>query len=319
MEFYKPSHQKVENRTRRWVYKASDETSVRYLYRKKPKNEILHHRMNNEMKKWQDFGFQLIQSQDGSPTLRPYPVGQSMHHVGGALSESIFIYDKAVEVFLEHHFHHIHQLQFLIVGLGLGYIELLILKRLILQNIAVTEMRMVSHEVNMHLVQQLQSFLFCSSPTPLAEQEDEVTQTYRQMLTLLCQTDLSGNPLEQDQSVILQQTIRKLAKQLMETGQWKIEGALNIESISQFRNAANPFHLVFFDAYSEKASPELWSEEFLDQFIQQLCDTPCVFSTYACTGRLKRALAKNNFKSLRREGFLGKRHSTLMLKTSPFF
>ena len=52
------------------------------------------------------------------------------------------------------------------------------------------------------------------------------------------------------------------------------------------------FHGIFFDAFSSKTNPSLWTEEFLDDFLKTHCGEDCFFSSYAATGPLKRALEK---------------------------
>ena len=260
------------------------------------------------MKTWQELGFQLIFSEDGSPTLRPYPDGQSMHHLGGALAESIFIYDKASEVFLNDlKGTKAGQLRFLIVGLGLAYIELLILKRAVLMKLETSKMYLRSHESQCCLTENISRFLTGSAS------DGEVMATYSQILHGICQTDLKGGMLPLDQQELLAQQIKELGAQLLKNQQWEIFGILDEQS-AELKQTSPPFDVIYFDAYSEKASPELWSESLLKGLIQNLCAPTAVFATYACTGRLSRCLNQAGFVSVRSEGFKGKRNSTLMTR-----
>ncbi|MEI7974213.1 MAG: MnmC family methyltransferase, partial [Bdellovibrio sp.] len=56
---------------------------------------------------------------------------------------------------------------------------------------------------------------------------------------------------------------------------------------------------------------ELWSEDFLIQWLTEKTEKKAVFVTYACTGSLKRALKKTGFNREEFAGFGGKRESTL--------
>lgn len=260
------------------------------------------------MKTWQDLGFQLIQSQDGSPTLRPLLDGQSMHHMGGALAESIFIYDKALDVYLSDLKGLQQPFGVLIVGLGLAYIELLTIKRVILLNLDSKTIFMQSHESQPALVENISRFL----QADLNQPEDEVMQTYAQILTEICKTDLQGHELPLEHQTQLQKQVQDLARKLLVSRRWEICGLLD-EKAPEL-DSKSSFHVICFDAYSEKASPELWTELLLDRLIQNFCAPKSVFATYACTGRLTRCLIKAGFISLRSEGFKGKRNSTLMTR-----
>ena len=73
------------------------------------------------------------------------------------------------------------------------------------------------------------------------------------------------------------------------------------------------YDCVLYDAFSSKSTPELWSEDFLSSFLDGLGED-CVFTTYASTGALKRALKKIDFQIVPRKGFLGRRESTLAVR-----
>ena len=71
--------------------------------------------------------------------------------------------------------------------------------------------------------------------------------------------------------------------------------------------------IILFDAYSNKTSVELWSEDFLNLLMSK-CEKGSYFTTYAATGVLNRCLKRSGFKNLKRDGFLYKRQSTLAVK-----
>ena len=85
------------------------------------------------MKSWQDIGFEVEITRDGSPSLHliatvdpTKPFGETMHHSGGAITETNLIYGIPIaEIFVK-----MNSPQFLIVGLGLGYIEMIIAREI---------------------------------------------------------------------------------------------------------------------------------------------------------------------------------------------
>ena len=90
---------------------------------------------------------------------------------------------------------------------------------------------------------------------------------------------------------------------------WLCEGELTTET-----KTSHPFNFVAYDAFSQFTDAPLWTDSFLDFFLTNLCAKDCVFTTYACTGLLKRALLRNNFIFIKRPGFTGKRDATLALR-----
>jgi hypothetical protein len=71
--------------------------------------------------KWQENGYEVVITADGSPSLRSLsiPTLESMHHSGGALSETESIYTPVFRQVLDL----IPQARFFSLGLGLGYNE----------------------------------------------------------------------------------------------------------------------------------------------------------------------------------------------------
>jgi tRNA U34 5-methylaminomethyl-2-thiouridine-forming methyltransferase MnmC len=73
-------------------------------------------------------------------------------------------------------------------------------------------------------------------------------------------------------------------------------------------------HCLLFDAFSAKTSPDLWTEEFLVEFFNKATAGDALISTYASRTALKNALKRAGFLVEVREGFKGKRNSTLASK-----
>ncbi len=84
--------------------------------------------------------------------------------------------------------------------------------------------------------------------------------------------------------------------------------------IRSFGGPASPWNVVCYDAFSRKTNEELWSAGFLSEFLKKFCGDDCVFTTYGCTGVLKKALRENDFMVIQRPSFNGKRDSTLALR-----
>jgi hypothetical protein len=74
------------------------------------------------------------------------------------------------------------------------------------------------------------------------------------------------------------------------------------------------WNIVCFDAFSTKTSADLWSDRFFSDFFEHSCAEDCVFTTYGCTGVLKRSLLKHGFTLVPRKSFSGKRDSTLAVR-----
>ncbi|MES2803061.1 MAG: MnmC family methyltransferase [Bdellovibrionota bacterium] len=102
---------------------------------------------------------------------------------------------------------------------------------------------------------------------------------------------------------------KNLSLKKLKSLDWHLEGELNPATKISY-----PFNYVAYDAFSQFTDGPLWTDEFLDFFLTNLCAKDCVFATYACTGLLKRALIRNNFIFIKRPGFREKRDATLALR-----
>lgn len=208
---------------------------------------------------------------DGSPTLRGLELfagstmPESMHHSGGAASESEYIYGWVIRQALAVR----QEIDFLVVGLGLGYIEILI-------SSLVTDRQINSYEIDSQLREHFLNWTKGSKDFPIY---DEVCISLK---------------LEPE-----------LTLQNLKSNHLNLFAELNMQTT--FKNKS---HVICFDAFSQKTSGSLWTEEFIDYFLQNACAPDCVLTTYACTGLLKRTLEKHGFKVIKRPGFTGKRDST---------
>lgn len=228
--------------------------------------------MNKDFEK---INFRIELTDDLSPTLRIGGEGESMHHSGGAASETQYIYKSVIDEAYQ-----IKQgLKTCVIGLGLAYIEL-------------------SWALNPHAQPgQLTSF--------------EKIEDLRNLFLNWINTD--ENMIYNDISKFMAQAQEFDLNQL----KTKLKDNYNIQKIQEdllgFKEQQK-WNVICYDAFSSKTNQELWSETFLDNFINRHTEEDCVFTTYACTGVLKRVLLKNNFKVIKRIGFQGKRDATLALR-----
>lgn len=215
-----------------------------------------------------------------------------MHHRGGALAETEQIYGAVMREGLL-----LGAQNFCSVGLGLGYNELMIAREALHASRPQEKVSIISYESDLFLVESFLSFL--ENP----DNEGEINNTYRDLLQQML---LKTNPKIQIHQVC------EFLLGLKEKRRWLIQGALSKNLIlNQCFDSESFSEVVLYDAFSSKTSPELWSEDFLQLFLQKTIAPRCLFSTYACTGTLKRTLKSQSFDVILREGFHGKRNSTL--------
>lgn len=241
---------------------------------------------------FKQIGFSLESTLDGSPTLRlidrlpnSEKPAESMHHSGGAATETIYIYgeplkqamllakDKSIEP---------HLLKTCIVGLGLGYIEMCWAK-------ACYEMETLgtcdSFEVVEGLKEQFLNWL--SHPS-------------KKSVYQLCLEKLGIHHREE--------VLKTLQHNFLNSNHF-FSDLLNTEKYKK-----NKWNFICYDAFSKKTNDQLWDENFLTTWLEKHSEEDCVFMTYACTGSLKRALQKNGFVFVKRPGFQGKRDATIAFK-----
>lgn len=222
--------------------------------------------------------FTIEITEDGSPTLRLPEDGESMHHSGGAAAETEYIYKSVIEEALKR----LPDLKVVVVGLGLGYIEISWAIACLKQNKKL-QSSFISFEVDKDLQKNFLNWL-----------ESNEAQIYDDV----CKALDAGVSIEK---------IKELIKKNLVINQ--IRGDLAAEFPRD-----NSCHLICFDAFSKKTSEQLWKENFLNEFLQLACHENCILTTYACTGALKRTLKHNGFQLLERNRFKGKRDSTLAVR-----
>jgi tRNA U34 5-methylaminomethyl-2-thiouridine-forming methyltransferase MnmC len=247
------------------------------------------------MSYWSKNNYAVEITKDGSPTLSwlgntESSQAESMHHSGGAFSETHQIYSSVIARVLNE----IPQqtLRFASVGLGLGYVELSIANEFL-------KVKKQNPEFNLKKI-EIDSF----EADPFLEKnfldwiEDKSTPETNELYALF------GDRYDFPIADIKAQLRSWYASHL-----WKFKGPLLAEFCENRK-----YHCVLYDAFSSKTTPFLWEEDFLKTFLKNELADESFFSTYACTGALKRALRENHFEVIVREGFMGKRNSTLGFK-----
>lgn len=238
--------------------------------------------------------YAVLKTQDGSPSLLWQ--NESMHHRGGAYSETQYLYGKPLRALMTKKSH----VDVLVVGLGLGYIEILAALESLKNKVQV---KLLSYESDPILVESLLFWLerkgnLVNPPWKLNKEEPSYlvpTDVFDQIYTFF-QSDYP-------------QEIDALFEKLMDMyyrGEWLIQGALDEGNLP-----SKAYEMICFDAFSGKSLPQLWTEPFLQAFLAKSAAPSCVFTTFACTGTLKRSLKAQGFTLNHRQGFESKRDSTL--------
>lgn len=245
--------------------------------------------------------FTTVETGDGSLTAC-FGEGETMHSLRGAFNETVYIYGTALENAREalKTAGSSESPRTLSLGLGLGYVELLASAYAVKRG---QTPRGESFELVDELNSSFLAWLNRADNTPLVPFQvyDEIAE----------KTATHANERFPDLKAIGADEIRDALAKAAKNGEWLLRPALTRETTFEHK-----FECVAFDAFSSKSTPELWSRDFLDPFLQDACGTPCVLSTYACTGHLKRALADGGFKLEIREGYASKRDCTLAQRTS---
>ncbi len=238
--------------------------------------------------------FQFVTTEDASPSLR-FVLGteehsESMHSLRGAFSETVYIYGTAIsKVVSEGWPPHV-----LSLGLGLGYNEILVAT---LFTAAALEERaeIESFEID----DDLRAYFAAWIRGERDRVPSEFYSAYDEILTRAC----AHSGVEPTQA-------RATLKRWLESDQLRLREAL-VGGVTRFERR---FSCFLFDAFSSKTTPDLWQESFLVDFLATTAHDRAVFSTYACTGALKRALRASGFSLEIRPGFSSKRDSTFAIR-----
>lgn len=217
---------------------------------------------------------------DNSPTLRLPENGESMHHSGGAASETLYIYKTPMDWAYSQMSH----ATTCVVGLGLGYIEISWAFGRLQSNKGSVLPRLISYEKDESLRQSFIRWMITETDEDIYCRIAQGLGVENSQIKNICQyldENFKSNPICDD---LLQD------------------------------HKPREFNIVCYDAFSSKTNSELWSSEFLNKFIAEKCAEDCLFTTYACTGNLKSVLRESGFLFIKRPGFQGKRDASLALR-----
>lgn len=241
--------------------------------------------------------FEVVVTDDGSYTAR-IGAGETMHSMRGALGETVYIYGSAFERIHEMLRAEARTPRILSLGLGLGFVEI------VAAAVAVkfqTRLCGESFELDPRLSESFKNWVQGGTEIP-----GHIPQLVYDKSLEMTATAYSLSP----------KVIQEKLKNALGDETWILSGPLLPDTFQNRPIERRSFNAVAFDAFSSKSTPELWTREFLDPFLQEACDSNCILSTYACTGHLKRALVDAGFTLEIREGFASKRDSTLACRTT---
>lgn len=212
-------------------------------------------------------------------------ISELMHSGQGAFSETLYVYEPVVKWVMENKL----EPSFLVIGLGLGYLEILIVAHylkndpqkltepsFLIQSFE-SETKLISYFKQYFLKQDI-PFLFLECYKNILE---KISHYYNLSFTQL------SNTVE---ALILKEKI------------------VFANSFTVSSNLVKPVTGIFFDAFSSQSSPELWEIVLLQNILKKENILPaCCFATYASRIILKKQLTEHNFKVKIRKGFMGKR------------
>lgn len=239
---------------------------------------------------WQENQYQVEITKDGSPSLRSLAIStqESMHHSGGAYTETQLIYGEPLRARFDK-----KQTRVLSVGLGLGYIEMMVACEAIKRKIAPTDLRLVSYESEQVLKDEFLNFLKDERA------QNEKLETYQKILEFFVA----------DEEDLTEEKVKSYLLKAFDKKSWEILGKLSEESL-----IPETFNLIIYDAFSAKTTPELWTEEFLNLVWNKNADKNCSVATYACRTLLRKSLFESGFQVIEELGFQSKKKRTLAVR-----
>lgn len=236
-----------------------------------------------------DTSFLFYKTQDNSVSVSLTSATQStelMHSVDGAFSETIYLYENVVKFVVDNNL----PLHFLSIGLGIGYVEILICAYLLKHTIT-QPFQIFSFELEIDLRIFFSNF-FAEKEIPHLFKE-----SYEQILNLYS-SHYELQPLE----------LKNFIKEKIESKQIKFYEGFDLNSEIQ-----ETVYGVFFDAFSANTCPNLWTDILITKILN-LCGPKAAFATYASRAHLKKALQEKGFYLEKKVGFGGKKESTFAFK-----
>jgi tRNA U34 5-methylaminomethyl-2-thiouridine-forming methyltransferase MnmC len=217
----------------------------------------------------------IVPTADGSPTLYSARYRQHFHSLQGAWQESVYVYIQSGLDFLPQSLKEISVLE---MGFGTGLNALLTL-------INAQGRRIFYHTLDADPIdEEILSQLSC----PQIMDHPECSERFRAIHQAAWGEVVALSP----QFSIIKDQVR----------------------LQDFM-APRQFHLIYYDAFSFVAQPELWSEEIFKK-IYDLCYPGAVFVTYSSKSDVRRTLAAVGFQVQKIPGPPGKREILRAVKVN---
>jgi hypothetical protein len=206
-----------------------------------------------------------------------------MHSVDGAFSETIYLYEDVVKYVLSQS--EIKVPSFLSLGLGMGYVEILLCAYLLKNNIC-NPVRIFSYEKEFELRDFFRKYIF----------NEEIPAVFKNAYDDIISKFTIYYKLDSDLKLAIQNKIKQ--NEIILNADYNMNTQLDYS-----------INGLFFDAFSINTSPDLWEDSLLHKILS-LCDTKAAFATYAARTHLKRVLLEHGFHLEKKKGYGGKKEST---------
>lgn len=254
---------------------------------------------------------EIFTTADGSPTLvfkRADGYVEKMHHTGGALAESLYIYHQALEITLKAGL----KPRVLSLGLGLGYNELISLAEF--ERAGISDFAVYSFEALPILRESFQSWAEGKSDSAITKvmEQTALMVSTAMGISYASLRELSAKSLANRRLQLLgpyPDALSDVQTDFVEMQRGPEKGGFGPSGL-----ARGIFNTVYYDAYSNKMDPHLWAEDVVTGRLGPLLSPDCALATYAATGALNRSLKALGFRLIPKAGFQGKRQSTLGIR-----
>ncbi len=218
---------------------------------------------------------QIIETADGSHTIKVEKLGEHYHSTNGALQES-------EHVFIRHGFHKagkwLNPLNVLEVGFGTGLNALLTYR----ENLE--EKRRINY--------------VAVEPDPLSEEEKQALN-YPELLDV-----------ENAENIFRSLHKDIAAPYFVDDNFVMLHLKENIQDVALKQDSLN---LIYYDAFAPSVQPEMWTADIFKKLYNSL-EGQGVLVTYSASGKVKRALTEAGFSLEHPEGPPGKREITVAVK-----
>lgn len=220
--------------------------------------------------------FQIAETKDGSHTLINTRLNQSYHSMHGALQESLHVFIKEGFQFYRKIFGGA-QIRIFEMGYGTGLNAILTYLESKKSHVKTTYTAVELFPIGDHIAQTL---------------------NFHKILNIDPETIRRFHAFDQEGRTNIDPD-------------FTVE--LHISPIEHFRTDKDSFNLIYFDAFSPTAQPELWTLEILSTCYDMLT-APGVWVTYSSKGDVRRALIEAGFSVEKIPGPPGKREMLRALK-----